>query len=336
MQSSDSVTTLHLKRTRKLTDTIVDKPETGARVFVESENGVQFQLNESYPGEYSAILALTNTVRYRLHIITSQSKQYISDYVDVKFTPPIDSVSFKREGDVTIYVSTHDPANTTDYYRWDYVETSQYHAIGNTDLGVSNGRIFFRDSTNQIYNCWHIQNSTEIHIASSTALSEDVISNYPLLIIPKDDQRIAIRYSVLVKQYAITQQAFSYFQLLQKNTERQGSIFDEQPTQLIGNIHSVDDPDEPVIGFLTAGNVQEKRLFIQNDEVAPWARLNLNGSCDTIVLAINPANWLDYNYPDPRYVPWYFTGQGFIEVLAEIPCVDCRVRGGTNLKPRYW
>lgn len=91
-----------------------------------------------------------------------------------------------------------------------------------------------------------------------------------------------------------------------------------------------------MIGFVTAGNVEEKRLFIQNDEVNPWARLNLNGSCDTVVLFIDPATYLNYNYPDPRYAPWYFTAQGFIEVLAEIPCVDCRLQGGTNLKPRYW
>lgn len=336
LQSADSPTVFHLSRTRKLTDTVMTSPERNADVEIEGEDGSRFRLPETTAGNYQNVGLVNLGTKYRVNITTIDGKQYLSDYVEVKRTPPIDSISYRQPSDLSIYVSTHDPANATRYYRWEYVETSQYHAIGQTDLGVSNNRIFFRDSTNQIYNCWHISNSTNIYIASTIAYTNDVVSDFPLLVVPKDDERIGLKYSLLVKQYAINREAFSYLQLLQKNSEQQGSIFDEQPSQLKGNIYSVSNPDQPVIGFVTASSVEEKRIFIRNDQLDHWDRLNLDGSCDTVVLAINPATYLDYTYPDPRYVPWYFTGQGFIEVLAEIPCVDCRVRGGTNQKPKYW
>ena len=49
--------------------------------------------------------------------------------------------------------------------------------------------------------------------------------------------------------------ALSIF-LMQKNAESLGSIFDEQPTQITGNIHSVTNPSEQVIGYVSAGTVE--------------------------------------------------------------------------------
>lgn len=335
--SIDSPTTFVLSRTRKLSDTILNIPETNAVVNIEGSSGENFQLTEIYPGNYRInSLALNTTSTYRLKIATASGGQYLSDFVEVKQTPPIDSLNYKQPGDLTIYVNTHDPANATRYYRWDYVETVLYQAEGQTDIGVNNGLMYFRDSTNQIYNCWHITNSTDIFVGSTAALTEDVVNQFPIITIPQNSEKVGLRYSILVKQYAITQPAYLYYKILKKNTEQQGSIFDVQPSQLKGNIHSVNNPDETVVGFVTASNVQQQRISIRNDELTDWMRLNPTGLCDIIPLPVNPNNYLIYTYPDPAYVPWYFTAMGSILVVTKKPCVDCREQGGTNIKPAYW
>ncbi len=333
----DSPTTFAISRTRKLTDTVLNSPERNANVSIEGSNGENFQLSESSPGNYSiSHLTLNTSSTYRLNIVTSSGAQYQSDFVEVNQTPPIDSVNYLRPGDVTIYVNTHDPTNTTKYYRWEYVETIQYESQNQSDIGVNGNLMYFRDSTNQIFNCWHIVPSTDIFIGSTTALTEDRISQFPLITIPKNSEKLGIRYSLLVKQYALTQAAYLYFQILKKNTEQQGSIFDVQPSQLKGNIHSVTNPDEPVIGYVTACNVAQQRLYIRNFDLTGWPRPVLTGLCDAIQLPTNPNNYLIYTYPDPRYVPWYFTGMGSILVVTQEACVDCRLQGGTNQKPSYW
>ncbi|MDQ6844745.1 MAG: DUF4249 domain-containing protein [Bacteroidota bacterium] len=337
VNSVDSPTVFTLSRTRKLSDTILDIPETNASVTIEGSNGENFQLAETSAGNYKINqLPLNTSSTYRLKISTALGGQYLSDFVEVKKTPLIDSLNYIQPADLTIYVNTHDPANATKYYRWDYVETALYEAEGQTDLGVSNGLMYFRDSTNQIYKCWHITNSTDVLIGSTVALSEDVVNRFPIITIPQNSEKAGLRYSILVKQYAITQPAYLYFQILKKNTEQQGSIFDVQPSQLKGNIHSVNKPDETVIGFVTASDVMQKRIFIRNDELTNWMHLNPMGLCKVINLPTNPNNYLIYTYPDPDYVPWYFTGMGSILVVTKKPCVDCREQGGTNQKPAYW
>ncbi len=337
VNSVDSPTIFLLSRTRKLTDTILNVPERNASVTIEGSDGVIFHLSESSGGNYSIDhLSLNTSATYRLVINTSDGGQYLSDFVEVKQTPPIDSLNYKQPGDLTIYVNTHDPLNNTKYYRWDYVETALYEAEGLTEIGVNNGLMYFRDSTNQITKCWHITNSTDIFLGSTEALTEDIVNQFPIIIIPQNSEKVGLRYSIEVNQYAITQPAYLYFQILKKNTEQQGSIFDVQPSQLKGNIHSVNNPDEQVIGFVTASSVTRQRLSIKNEELTNWMRLDPNGLCDIIQLPTNPNNYLIYSYPDPAYVPWYFTAMGSILIVTKKQCVDCREQGGTNIKPAYW
>jgi hypothetical protein len=340
INSTDSPTVIQLSTTKVLSDsTFVSAPETGANVTVQGTDNEVFQLPEIQPGMYQSLpLHLGYTNQYRLNITVSNGSRYQSDYIPVKQTPPIDSITWQQKNDVMIYVNTHDPANNTKYYRWDYVETYQYEAPLNAELGTSNGRLYYVDSTDQTYDCWLTVNSKDILAGSSVALAQDVINQAPITTVPKNSQKISIRYSILVKQYAITQQAYQYLEVLKTNTENLGSIFDAQPTQLTGNFHSVQNPSEPVIGFLTASSVQQERLFITKYDVTNWHFVDTNRECE--VTSIGHAGLPDpaffvYDYPDPDFYPYYLCGTTCLNI-ARRQCVDCRLRGGVNQKPSFW
>src|SRR5471030_1513182 len=121
INSGSDSTFIKLSRT-KIFDTVVNiDVETGAQVNVESDANNTYPLTETAPGTYSAApLNLDNTHKYRLNIKTADNKNYVSDFVAVKNSPPIDSVGFKAQQDgVHIYVNSHDGANATRYYRWE-------------------------------------------------------------------------------------------------------------------------------------------------------------------------------------------------------------------------
>ena len=337
LNSPDSPSTFILSRTTRLSDSsTVSSAEAGAQVTVESNAGEHVDFTEQAGGIYKANTVSLNTAnQYRLKIITAAGSQYLSDYVTVKQTPPIDSLNWKQQNDVTVYASTHDPLNSTNYYRWDFVETWQYTSNINSELGVKNGVIFFTDSTNQQYNCWSTANSSKIILASSIALSADVISQAPITVISQNDSRIGIRYSILVKQYALTEQGYQYFEILNKNTENLGSIFDAQPSQLTGNIHSVSNPAEVVIGFFSASSVQQKRIFISNNEVKDWNPVNTDRSCDSMNIQQNTTNYLLYDYADQAFGPYHFVSPDVL-AIARKSCLDCTLKGGTNIKPLFW
>src|SRR5688572_5103201 len=101
LNSGGGTTTINLSRTVALYDTVVLRPELNAQLIVESKNGVLFQLNDDIgQGIYNAThLPLNAGDEYRLKIATADGKEYASDFVSVLNTPPIDSVSWKRNAD---------------------------------------------------------------------------------------------------------------------------------------------------------------------------------------------------------------------------------------------
>src|SRR6202012_4114028 len=94
-----------------------------------------------------------------------------------------------------------------------------------------------------------------------------VVYQNPLTQIPLTSEKVETKYSIIVRQYALTQEAYNFYQNIKKNTEQLGSIFDAQPSQLSGNIHNVTNPNEPVVGYVTVSTVQSKRIFIAHESL---------------------------------------------------------------------
>jgi hypothetical protein len=339
--NSNEATTIVLSRSRNLDDTVSNIPELNAQVFIVSNTGSSFPCADvDRTGNYtSAPLSLSSTGQYQLKIITSDHHQYLSDLVPVKISAPIDSLTWTQDSSLTIFLTTHDPSNSTRYYKWDFVETWEHYSPVQTFWVLNGNMILFADTTNQIDSCWTTAPSTNIVSGTSQALSQDVISNQPLTTILQNDIRLKARYSILARQIPLTAAAYTYWQLIEKSSQGLGTLFDLQPSQLVGNIHSISNPDEPVIGYVTAAGPQEQRIFIDHSQLPnAWSTLVDHNECQTMLIAANPSNPYIYNYPDPTYLPWYFTGNsphlGLYVTKSE--CIDCREYGGVTTRPSFW
>jgi hypothetical protein len=137
---------------------------------------------------------------------------------------------------------------------------------------------------------------------------------------------------MLASQYVLTPDAYNYWLILQKNTQNLGTLFDPQPSQLAGNIHCLSNPKEPVIGYLSASSIQQKRLFIDNSQVRNWDTLTLE--CPLRQTDRNPVDFHIYSYPDTLWGPYYFSGNTLY--LSKRNCLDCQEQGGTLTKPSFW
>lgn len=311
--------------------------ETGAQIAIESDDNQSYPLVETGSGTYkSASLNLLVTKKYRLKI-TSKNRQYTSDYVEVKSSPPISEVTWEvKPNGVQLYVSTEDPTNEARYYRWDFEDTWIFNANYQSLLIWNGTGLRARNwDTEDIYKCFMTSTSTSIVVGSSIKLANDIIDKQPLAFIPLTSEKFTEKYSVLVKQYALTKEAFSFWDNLRKNTESLGTIFDAQPSQLIGNIRNINDPNEKVLGYISAGSIQTRRIFIDRTQLP-----------DVVVspsLKCNPEFTVDLNntnlFADPRYLPigelLNDVGQliGYRGIVRE--CADCTLRG-TKTKPDFW
>jgi len=322
-----------LSRLRPLLDTTINEPEIGARVVIEGQSGQNWTLAESSAGDYRSTITLPLTTSYKLKIQTKSGKQYETDFLPVTATPPIDSVTWSRpENDLEIYVHTHDPNNNTRYYRWEYSETWEYHAFYESDLKYENGRIINLPDSLLTFVCWSSDASGSIILGNTTALSEDKVSYQTLLVLPNASPKASVKYSINVKQVALTEDAYNFWSILRKNTELTGTLFDPQPSQLPGNIKSVTNPGERVIGYISVGGVSEKRIYIKNTELPGWPiRPAEEFSCKTLDPMPNPLEFLDQ---DTTYGPAYFLSGALL--LAKKNCMDCRRRGGSTVRPAFW
>lgn len=329
-------TNIVLSRTKNLTDTVVSIPENRARVNIISATGANYAMQELGNGVYTIGSAtLPANTQYKIAITAADGKRYESELVAVKPTPAIDSISWVQDtAGVHVFANTHDPSNTTRYYRWQYVLTWEYRSQLETPWGLSNNVIFVRNFTDYTHVCYQTTLSTDVLLGSSAALSQDVISMAPLFSIPPNDSMLAYRMSIQLKQYALSPQAYAYWQIIRKNSQELGTLFDLQPSQLEGNIHCIDNPSEPVVGFLTVGTETEKRIFIKKDDLQDWVVAPGSYNCVVKVIGQDPFDFSRWTFDDPTYAPWYFATGSII--IAKKECLDCRLSGGTTTKPSFW
>lgn len=337
--NANEPTVITLSRSKSLVDTVISIAELNAQVNIEDNSGATYKLSDtSGHGTYvSAKLNLPQLNKYRVEITTADGHQYLSDFVTPKKCPEIDSLTWQQDKDVAIFINTHDAANNTIYYKWDFIETWQLYAPEQTFWTLKNGLIVSADTSDQTDSCWSTAASNTIITGTSVALVKDVISHAPITVIPKDNEKIKVRYSIAVRQIPLTRDAYNYWGIIQKNSQQLGTLFDLQPSQLSGNIHSVNNPDEPVIGYITAASTQQKRLFIDHHQLTDWSTVLDHQECNVQLIATNPFNAMLYNYPDIAYAPWYFTGAAPPSLfISRKVCIDCREYGGVNKRPSFW
>jgi hypothetical protein len=310
---------------------------TGASVQVEGSDNSVYALPEQGNGTYgNTMLPINPAIQYRLRIQTANGESYLSDFVPVKPSPPIDSVNwvFNQYNGVNIYVNTHDPNNATRYYRWTYDQTWQYIMPMQTYeyYDPDSNAVFPRQPNQQVNRCWRNFISTALLIDNTTKLSQDIVYAYPLVNIPNNSEQLSSLYSIQVTQYALTDSAYNFLSQLQVNTESLGTIFDPQPTALMGNIHCLNNPAEQVIGFISAGTVQQQRIFIAENQLPYWDYLITCRSLDITVPNIPDS--LEFYFHYGIYTP---IGPDFGNYTANLTaCLDCTSLGGSNQKPSFW
>lgn len=336
LNSGQGPTVVRLTRSVNPKDSSTIKPELRAVVSVEGENNTSFKLTGNTRGEYTHNqLNLNTNIKYRVRIRTENGKEYLSDFVPVQPSPQIDSIYWRRtDNQIQLFASTHDPQNKTWYYRWDYDETWENNSAFPTFYEYKAGSVVPRANPFEIYYCWSFSSSSRILLNSSAKLSQDVIRSQPLTSIAIGSERISVRYSILVRQYALSKEAYEFWEIMRKNTEQVGTLFDPQPSQFQSNVRSLGSSDEPVIGFVSAGSYAQKRLFISRAEVEPW-RYNLY--CELKIVTLDS---FQYYFNSRTHVPvneWYdpMSGRFGGYESGTTQCVDCRTFG-TTVKPSYW
>lgn len=336
------VATVTIKRSIPLLSDQPAQPELNAMVYLYDDQGGITHLTSVGNGVYAtSSLALDVEKKHSLYFKTLSNREYQSDFVTFKKTPPIDSLTWRVvDGFVEVNVNTHDPTGNSRFYKWNFIETYEYNAPYTSQYMLLPGNeVKSRTRDEMINTCWKSESEKSIVIGTSSKLSEDRISNKTVRAILGGTTPISKKYSILVEQNSISPKEYQYWLDVQKTTETLGGLFDPMPSEVIGNVFSLTDPNERVIGYFSGGEVTSQRLFIDDSELrdlVPIFKFPNTCQLDTVLLQN-----LDLLFNQDRLVNAVYSTAGMpvhIGYTFSAPnCIDCRLYGGGDtIKPDFW
>jgi hypothetical protein len=342
INTTENSATVRLSRAVPLASELPASQDVNATVNIEGEGGTIFPLINIGSGVYFADnLVIDQSKKYRVHIYSQADQEFVSDYVDMTNSPPIDSVIWKPDrGGLSVYVNTHDPADNSNYYSWRFDETWEYTSSFFSTYKMVDREAVMRYPEDYIYTCWLSEASTKILVGSTDRLSENVIRDFPLTYLAAESPKLAHRYSIDVHQRTLTKEEYEFWLQLEKTTESLGGLFDPMPSQVIGNIRSTNpSAASPVLGYFGGGSISKQRLFIDFVDLPEYVQSVFRPRrCNEEYVSEIPVQDIP-GTPNSVYLidPIYVQGVGIVGyTTAAEDCVDCRWFGGTNKKPDFW
>ncbi len=273
--NADEPYSVRLTYTSPTLQTFEGEALTGAEVYITDEEGARADLFEAGSGEYitdpSAFRGQVGKT-YQLHVVSPSGETYISSPETMPAVPPIDSIYYalasqnyqsslgtilQRWG-VQFYLDAGSDADRAAYYQWDWRETYSFIAPLARPMQLVIP-LCFRSGSQARY----------LNVASTEDLRTDRIAKREINFVAKSGLQLQRRYSLLVRQYAITEQAYRFWANVQQQQIDGGSVFAPPPAPIPGNVRSVTNDRERVLGYFQVSAVTEKRIFVRRGEIPP-------------------------------------------------------------------
>jgi len=334
--------------------------ESNATVNIADSANNTYTFTENEPGEYistSKFKAIPNT-DYQLLITTNDNKKYATANIQLTNKTQINNLYASREinrmgnESMQILIESFDPDRNSNYYRYSYEETYKIIApyFVNLDFVIlqdEDGNDLaapgFGPRSNDEKECYNTVSSNTIIQTSTTALNEDRVSKFIVRSIPTDDAIISSRYSILVRQYVQSIEAFTYYNILNQLSGSSSLFSQIQPGFINSNIYSVANKDEKILGFFEISSVSEKRIFFNykdffpNEPLPPYfiqcnqskPEITTVGGGTPLLSSIRIGAvkyFLDNAEPSLGEGPY---------ITVPTPCGDCTQLGSTE-KPDFW
>jgi hypothetical protein len=279
---------------------------TNAEVSISDNDGIKTILQNCNDGYYKTdSLTFTGVIgkEYTLHIKTGNGNEYASEPCKMFAVPDIDSVYYEKGEEISgtpatsftglkIMLNSSSATGMNKYFRWTYNEAWEFtlpspKTFNCTLLGDT---LIFRRIPVVNEFCWKTASSGEIILNTILSGESEIINREEIKFIPSTlSDRLTKEYSILVKQYSLSEKEYEFWNNLKKINDAGGSIFDSQPYLVIGNIHNIKDAGELVLGYFEVSAVSKKRIFIPAHDLDALSLPHFQSQCTEFVKS--PSDW---------------------------------------------
>ena len=320
-------------------------PISYCTVKILDDKGNSYPAIDLHDGNYEITIPaseLKTGSSFKVDIELPDGVNIVSDFDQINDCPDVDSVYYILQDvpgsnpkipakGIQFYLNLDGKEVSSRNYRIDAVETWEYHSAYPIEW-YYDGKIHHVvpiDFSRMV--CWKTALVKNVFTLTTNNLALNKYTQYPLHIVDNySSPRLEYGYSLLIRQYALSDAAFTYWEKIQNNSNQQGGLYEKQPLAVKGNMHNLTNPDQEVLGFFGATTVKSKRIFVNPIENLP---IEYDPHCEVGILLKNGLKQIS-----PASYPAYLFGNnsGFQMVQIRTECVDCLFQGGKNVKPVFW
>jgi len=205
--------------------------------------------------------------------------------------------------------------------------------------------------------CYNTVEANTIEQFSTRGSTVDNVEGFQVQFLGRDNFIISHRYSILVRQYVQSPEAYAYYEALRQFSGSESLFSQVQPGELPANVSRDDGTQEEILGWVEAVSVSEQRLFFNYDDLFPGEELpeypfncrllsvpeshvsycafdTRDESCPQSVIESVDQGLISYYAPyDENLVP--VSSCPGPHVHTPIICGDCRLLG-SNEVPEFW
>lgn len=340
-------------------DSVEIAAERGATVAVQDNLGNAYDFSETEVGVYTSNneFGALPGISYTLTVQTRDGNTYASDETS---TPPLSKidriyaeqgVKDSTETGVFIYLDNA-PSSLTEplYYKYEYEETykiiAPFYVPEEAYFSVyipnipSGGTIDVRRRIQEERVCYGSDISRDIVLVNTDRLLGSRVEKFPIRFVNKENFTLTHRYSILVRQFSQSLAAFTYYQTL-ANLSTSENVFSQVQTGfLAGNITSLEDSNEQVLGYFEITTLDEQRIFFEYADIFPGEPLpifpfacDFFAPSDGLRSAVEFERLEFFQFYDAVTWPDFFEPGPY--VMVPRICGDCTVLG-SNVVPDFW
>lgn len=312
-------------------------PVSGCDVLLVSDKGIEYQYIETFGGRYEKYFNegdMDINSSYKIRVSVPDRGIYESEFSKFQASPSITDIYGERndiaeyDGTDTIrgvqfYVDIEGTEEQGKYQRYQVIETWEDFSPFVIDAFYDGQLHIERDAS--LSHCYNTTAVNTIFTLSTEPLTENIYKGMKLQYVDNTTQRLKYKYTFLLRQLTISEEAYIFWESLKQNNQNSGGLYETQPINIKGNIRKVNG-EEQVLGFFELASIKEKRYYTDENF---GMHFNLSFECALVELAMG---FTPFEEDYPQYLS-IVNGQLW---TAHKICYDCRLRGGTLEKPDFW
>lgn len=348
------------------------KPVIGCVVSVTDDKDNVFLFEEVMQGKYVSTIDsayLKIGAKFKLTIETPDNKVYASGFEEILDGPSIDNVYFIEETKYSeiferdekghrLNLDVYAENDYVGYYSWKVHETWEQRAsneyIDQVLIGVDTFITTFKwDTLNSewildmaipvaafdsfskpdtFHICYLESEVQEFFLSSTSNIVSNTRKRVPLQFIA-NYPKLSFRYSCLVSQYTLSEEAYTYWQNKIADLNESGDLYYSQPSQTPSNIKNIHNETEAVLGYFWVSEMKQKRVFFDGDYAGrPGCSPAIPFDVQDFYIQDPYGEFGEFIFNDVMWSPVYIIN-GYTYPPT---CFDCRVSGGTLERPDYW